>query len=241
MIEINLIPDVKHELLRARRLRTSVISLSILVALISGGVVTLLALYVFGVQTVAIIDADNKTKNDFAELSKVEDLSETLTIQNQLSQVSALQAEKNQTSRLFDLLTTIVPTGENTVSISTLDLDTEEGTITMEAEAPNGYEALEVFKKTIAETKFEYMVGKNDKQELDVATNITEGERSYGENSEGDRVLRFTLSFEYAPELLDTSIVKWHISGPTKQNATDSTIGIPDSLFTDKVEEEEAL
>jgi len=47
MIEVNLIPDVKLELLKARKVRTNVISLSILITIVTAGAVALLAFYVF--------------------------------------------------------------------------------------------------------------------------------------------------------------------------------------------------
>ena len=52
MIEINLIPDVKQELLRAQKGRAVVISASIFASVIAVGVVALLLVYIFGVQGV---------------------------------------------------------------------------------------------------------------------------------------------------------------------------------------------
>ena len=50
MIEINLVPDVKQELIRAQRVRTGVISMSILVGLAALGIVALLLIWVFAIQ-----------------------------------------------------------------------------------------------------------------------------------------------------------------------------------------------
>mgnify|MGYP001584056236 FL=1 len=59
MIELNLVPDVKQEFIRAKRIRNVVISTVILVGIVSIGVVVLLALYLFGVQTVRSNLADS--------------------------------------------------------------------------------------------------------------------------------------------------------------------------------------
>lgn len=239
MIEINLIPDVKYELLRARRMRAAVVSFSIFTMIAGGAVLILLSSYAFGVQGLINAQSDNAIESEYKKLSGVDDLSKTLTIQNQLTQLSQLQAKTPQNSRLFDLLNAIVPTDKNSVSISTLKLDNEEKTITMDAEASNGYEALEVFKKTIAETKFFYMDEASEKDEFKdvlVASNIVDGDRSFGQNNNGQRVLRFTLSFTYADELFDAGVRQYKIEGPTKKNATDSTIGVPESLFTERKE-----
>ena len=237
MIEINLIPDVKFELLKARRVRTQVVTASILAAIIAGGVVLLLTLYVFGAQTVTGALIDSSIEKDFKKLKNVDGLSETLTLQNQLSKLSDLQSSKLISSRLIDLTATIVPTGTNQVAISELKLDTENNTVIMQAEAKNGYEALEVFRKTIAETKLSYRIGSDAIQEDAVASKITDGERSYGENSNSERVLRFTLSFEYNENLFNSEATGVRIIAPTKQNATDSVVGIPSGLFTDAQKE----
>ncbi|HCR56010.1 TPA: hypothetical protein DIV49_03480 [Candidatus Saccharibacteria bacterium] len=237
MIEVNLIPDVKLELLKARKVRTNVISLSILITIVTAGAVALLAFYVFVVQTVAGALADTAIKNESAKLKSVDDLAQTLTIQNQMDNITQMHDKKNLTSRIFDILKTIVPEGKNTVAISSVKLDTEEGTITLEAEASNGYEALEVFKKTIAETTFSYSEGGDIQNPINIATEISDGQRRYAEDSDGNRVLRFTLSFAYAEELFLPTSERGQINAPDKQNATDSATGVPKSLFTNPSED----
>jgi len=238
MIEINLIPDVKIELLRVRRSRNIVISGAILSSIVAGGVVVLLSIYTFGYQSFASWSLDNNIKKQYTQLLAVEDLPKMLTIQNQLNELSSAQENKNITSRTFDLLTTIVPGGDNVVAISKADLDVKEGTITIEAEAENGYEALEVFKKTIAATTLQYSADDGVREPLPIATNITDKDRTFGESIDGGKVLRFTLSFEYAPELFASSTVNGRINAPNKQNATDSAKAVPKSLFTDSVKDD---
>ena len=185
MIEINLIPDVKLELLKARRQRRMVISAAILTSIVAGAVVVLLALYAFGVQTVADTLANGNIESENKKLSKVKDLSKTLTIQNQLEQLSRSQSDKNITSRLFDIISVTVPEGKNAVTIKRLAFKSEESTIDIEAEATNGYEALEVFKKTIGQTTFQYNVDGEAQEPVKIATAITDGERRYSEDDQG--------------------------------------------------------
>lgn len=237
MIQVNLIPDVKYELLKARMLRVNIISICTIASIIAGGVVVLLAVYVFGVQSVATAFATSATESEFKKLSKVEDLSKMLTIQDQLSKLSSLDEDKPRTSRLFELLETVIPSGDNAITYSTLKLDTDEGVITIEAEAKNGYEALEVFKKTITETAFDYETEDGEPKSVDVIVSpVVVGDTNYGQNSNNERVLRFSLSFEYAPELLSTTSKNGKVRAPEKQNATDSARGVPKSLFTNTAE-----
>ncbi len=232
MIEINLIPDVKLELLKARRVRTNVISLSILTTIVAAGVVVVMGLYVFVGQTVAESLADAAIKKESQRLEEVDDLSKILTIQNQLSNIADLHDEKRLSSRIFDVIDATVPTGANAITISRLSLDGETNTISIEGEAKNGYKAFEVFKKTISETTFAFVQDNSVKKPIDIAESIAEGEQRLGDDTDGSRVLRFTLSFVYPDELFSPLSRQGRVIGPERQNVTDSSRGVPKSLFT---------
>lgn len=238
MIEINLVPDVKQELISAQRVRAGVISMAILVGIIAAGVVVVLAIWVFAVQAARSVITDNAIKSESEKLSQVEDISNTLTIQNQLGKLSAMHDGKHIDSRLFDILTTINPPEPNNVAITKLTLDSETSSITVEAQAVNGYPALEVFKKTIAATKFEYSKD-GQSQSVPLATEISDSERSYGENASGVKVLRFTLVFAYSEELFSKTAENATIVAPTRTNVTDSFLGVPKSLFTQRASDTE--
>ncbi len=231
MIEINLVPDVKQELIRAQRVRTGVISMSILVGLAALGIVALLLIWVFAIQAARGLISDNTIKEESAKLSSVEDISNTLTIQNQLSKITAQHDAKSIDSRIFDILTTINPPEPNSVAITTLALDATAKTIKIEAQAKNGYPALEVFRKTIDATKFEYTSGGEKKSEK-LASAISDSDRSYGEDASGARVLRFALTFTYPDLLFSRTAENAVIVAPSKSNVTDSFLGVPQSLFT---------
>lgn len=235
MIEINLIPDVKQELLKAQKVRSTVISIAIVVAIASAGVVILLAVYVFGAQWVRDNFANDQITKQYKEFSSVEDLANTLTIQNQLTKLSQGHEDKNMNSRVFDVLSTIIPSEPNAIAITKLSVNSEDGTISIEAQAANGYPALETFKKTIEATKVTYSVdGESESKTVALASNLSDGDRSYGDDESGKKVLRFTMTFNYAEELFARSSKNAVIVGPIKKNATDSYIGVPKSLFTNK-------
>lgn len=233
MIEINLVPDVKQELIKAQRVRASVISMSILVGIAAVGVVVLLAIWVFAVQAARGVISDNTIKNESQKLSNVADISHTLTIQNQLTKLPAQHDEKNIDSRIFDVLNTINPPAPNTVAITSLALDAPTNTITIEAQAAGGYQALEVFKKTIEATTFQFTADEQT-QTVPLASDMSDSDRSYGEDASGAKVLRFTLTFTYPAELFARTSKNAQIVAPTKTNATDSYLGVPKSLFTQK-------
>jgi hypothetical protein len=233
MIEINLVPDVKQELIKAQRVRASVISVSILVGMVAVGVVVVLAVWVFAVQTARGVISDNTIKTESDKLSKVQDINNTLTIQNQLSKLVQMHDAKSVDSRIFDILTTINPPAPNNVAITNLVLDSTAKTIKIEAQAVNGYPALDVFKKTISATTFQYTQN-GQKQSVALANGMSDSDRSYGEDASGARVLRFALSFTYPDELFARTAQNATIVAPTRTNVTDSYLGVPQSLFTQK-------
>jgi len=235
MIEINLVPDVKQELINAERVRSTVITFAILIGAVSVSIVILLAIYIFAVQTARGIIADNAIKDGSTTLSAVADLSKTLTIQNQLTKISDLNSNKKIDSRMFDLLNVIIPPAPNDVKLSDLAIDSSASTITINGQATNSYAAVEVFKKTIEGAKINFKNDGDSKiQSLTLAKNISISNTSYGEDSSGTKVLRFTISFEYAPELFSAAIKDVTITVTTSGNATDSYLGVPKSFFTDR-------
>lgn len=236
MIEINLVPDVKQELIKAQRVRSSVISIAIVTGLASVGVVILLAIWVFAVQAGRGFLVDNTIKDESQKLSSVEDISNTLTIQNQLSELSAMHDGKHIDSRVFDMLTTINPEAPNTIKLTKTTLDTGSNTIVIEAQADNGFAALEVYKKTIGATKIEFV--KDEKKEsIPLITTTSLGDQSYGEDSSGKKVLRFKLTLTYSDELFARNVQNAVIVAPSKKNVTDSFLGVPQSLFTVKADD----
>jgi hypothetical protein len=237
MIEINLVPDVKQELIKAQRVRASVISIAILVGIVAIGVVALLAFWVFAVQTTRGLLSDNTIKDESQKLAKVQDISNTLTIQNQLSKLPDMHDNKSIDSRLFDILTTINPPAPNTVAITNLSLDSDAKTIKIEAQAVNGYPALDVFKKTINATKLKFTQD-GETQEVPLASDMSDSDRSYGEDASGAKVLRFTLTFAYPDQLFAKTAQNATIVAPNRENATDSFQGVPQSLFTQKASDE---
>ncbi len=238
MIEINLVPDVKQELIHAERVRSVVISLTILIGLVAVGIVVLLSLWVFGVQAARGALTDNTIKKESAKLSSVEDLSSSLTIQNQLAVLPSLQQNKQIDSRIFDVLTTINPPAPNTVSISKLAIDSTAKTISIDAQSAGGYPALDVFKKTILATKFQY-TDSGSIQSVPLTTSISDGDRSYGKDADDATVLRFSLVFSYPDELFKPYLTDAKVVGPGTTNVTDSYLGLPQSLFSPKATDSE--
>lgn len=231
MIEVNLIPDVKLEFIKARRTRAKVVMLSVIICVASIGLVVVLCIYTFGVQTVRGVLADNSIKTEYAKLEKVEDISKVMTIQNQLSKISTLNDDKKMNSRLFDMLSAIIPPSPNQIQVSHLGVDAITKTVTIEGQAQNSYAALEVFRKTIQNAKVKFVDVDKNQQEVELASDINTSNTSYGEDASGNKVLRFTISFTYAEELFAPASDNVAVVIGASGNVTDSYLGVPTAIF----------
>ena len=239
MIEINLLPNVKRELLKTRAMRNRVISISFLVGGASIAAVVVLAL-ILGSQIAAEAVQSGVIKDRNDKLMAVEDLNKVVTIQHQLTKINEQHSGKKINSRVFDVVTAVNPVAPNNVSFSDIKVNPESKTITLEGSAVNGYSALETLKKTILNTKVQTTDG-DKSSEVSLTKEIKDGDTSFGENSEGKKVLQFSFSFEYAEELLapanDGTV---SVLTPTgKVDVTDSRQGIPDSLFKSNSKKQE--
>ncbi len=235
MIEINLIPDVKKELLKAQSARAAVISGSIITSIIAGGIVIALALYVFGVQAVRQ-DLTTKEINDqYKTLSEVEDLSKVLTIQNQLTKMDQLNENKKIDSRIFSVLSAVVPPAPNDVQISQIDINSADSVITLDGQT-RAFDSMEVFKKTLDSAIIVYKDGDEEKT-VKLTDELNAGEVSYGENANGEKVVMFSIKFKYPTELFSSSIPAVTIKLNVNGNVTDSYLGIPRSIFTERATE----
>lgn len=244
MIQINLIPDVKREYLYARHMRDVAISVSILVSIVAAAAVGLMLLFLAS-QAARELLADRTIDAEYEKLSSTENLTNMVTIQNQLSLISQQHANKSIDSRLFNVLQAINPEAPNDVRFSSIAISPEDGELIFEGQADAGYPAVETLVKTIRNTEISYTQGGDDEdpQTQPFASEITVGDTSYGVSADNNkRVLRFDMTIVYAEGLFDNSIQNVRIIAPTRKiDVTDSKLRVPESLFTlPAADEEEA-
>jgi len=233
MIQINLVPDVKQEMLHAQRMRNVAISLSIVIGLVAVAVVVALALILGGQVAVQKIQ-EGQITTGYNKLSSVSDLDSALTIQNQLGTISSQNDKRTIDSRLLDVIAAINPPAPNDVKLSKVTLDPTQNTITLEGSAVGAYPATDVFRKTILNTKITAKQQGNDSaEEMPLTSNVTLQDTSYGEDASGAKVVRFTIIFTYPDGLLDNRMSDVKISTPSARvDVTDSKTLIPDSMFS---------
>lgn len=227
MIQINLIPDVKRELLEAKRQRAMVVSGAILASIAVTGIVVLMAIWTFGAQALLLSNGEKKVTELENELLAVEDIDESLTVQNQLRLISETHNNKTISSNLFASFTQLQV---KDITISELGLSVEDGTISLTAESSGGFNAVERFIKTLRATQVEYS-NQGEAMSVPLAGEVTEGDRSFGEDENNRKVIRFAVTFAYEPILLERGVENLRVVGPERSNATDSFEDIPKGLF----------
>lgn len=255
MIQINLIPDVKRDLLRAQAVRNWVIFLSTIIGAGSIALVVVTGMIFGGLALTVSINEDNIKKN-FETLSKTPDINETIIVQSQLNEIQKIRNAAPNTSRILgQIVGAITTTDSNEVSISSVSYDPATKTLSVDGQTPKGYSALEGFKKTIKETKILYREeAKGESCTIDKAENGDDGciiaditedgqvqtnESSLGDNEEGQKVLRFKVSFILNSASLQFSTKDFAIKSPNKKDVTDSKTIIRDDIFkADSIEEE---
>ncbi len=232
MIQINLVPDIKQEMLRAQRMRNVTISLSILVGIIAGGAVVALGL-VLGAQAAVEAYTDGQIKSEYQKLSGTKDINNALTIQNQLATISGQHEKRTMNSRLLDVLAAINPAAPDDVKLSKVTLDPTESTLTLEGSAAGGYPSTEVFRKTILNTTV-LATQNGESKEMPLTTEVRLQNTSYGQDASGAKVVRFTVVFVYPEGLFTNELKEVKIQTPTLRiDVTDSKTRVPDSMFTE--------
>ena len=109
MVQFNLLPDVKLEYLKAKRLLRMVTSAAIAVGGVAFVLFVVLLLVVYVFQKQQLNNLDGKINTAKLQLSRNTNLNKILTVQNQLESLPSLEAQDPVTSRLFNYLSQITP------------------------------------------------------------------------------------------------------------------------------------
>lgn len=161
--EINLVPDVKGEMIKALKLRNLIFFLSAAVAAISIAV-TLIVGLIMGGQQIAITNKQATISKLSDKLNSYSDLSDFLTIKDQVGNINDLTSNKKVLSRTFNILSALIPTGVDTITISELNVNLSgtEPVYSFDAQANSGtepsidYAVLEAFKKSMDLMYYDY-------------------------------------------------------------------------------------
>ena len=159
--EVNLVPDVKLEMLKMQKMRNLVFFVCMVVVIASVSTVALLG-GVKGAQDLMISGQENHIKNLSDKVTTYKELPDFLTIQDQLKKLSEINKNRPVLSRVFPILKNLFPTGADTIKMSELNVNLESATLNFDAQANAGedpkidYRVLESFKKSVNMTKYDF-------------------------------------------------------------------------------------
>lgn len=227
MIELNLLPDVKKEFIKAQQTRNTVISGAILVCIIAVGVIGLLATTVYGAQKVLIDNLNKEIKSNHQKVANKQEINKYLAIQSQLANLDTAASERAVYARLFDYLPQLNPAAPFNVTLYDVMLDKTTTTITMSGSATN-FEAVNNFKNTLEKAQLVYTKD-GASSETPLFTSVISGAPTLS-NDSGQLQALFELTITYAPEAFDPSIKETKISVP-KLVTSDGDQNAPKELF----------
>lgn len=161
--EINLVPEIKNEMIKALKLRNLIFFICIVAGLVSLGIVAVLSTVVGG-QQIALNGKDSMLSAMSKKINSYDDLGDFLTIRDQVEKLDTISNEKNVFSRTFGILAAIIPTGPDRITISKLNVDLTgtapkmhlEAQANAEKEPYIDYNVLDAFKKSMPYMRYDY-------------------------------------------------------------------------------------
>lgn len=196
MIQLNLLPDVKLQYIRAQQQRRLVFAVSFLVSAVSVGMLVLLLAY-GALQKTNLGHLNKDINSETAELKAKPDINKILTVQNQLGSLTALHATKPAATRVFGYLNQVTPTDSG---ISTLKIDFTTLSITIDG-GSDSLTAVNKYVDTLKYTKYSVDKGVTSKKAFSSVVLS-----SFGVNNEGGpgtRPTSFSISLTYDPAIFD--------------------------------------
>ena len=228
MIRLNLLPDIKRDYIRARRAEARVITLATLVSIAAIAGIVVLAIWVYGAQSLQKSLLNSSIEKKMVELKSKKDINKYVTIQNQLSQIDTLHDKKVILSRLFDITSKLNPKAPNNVTVSNLNIDTAAFTMQFEGRT-SSYTGLETFRDTLKNAKLSYRAEGQTEQQTEplFSAVIVESPSISKDPVTQATYVTFKISATYNPAAFANSTEAFLVSVPTiettqsKQDAPD--------------------
>lgn len=224
MIELNLLPDVKQDYIKAERARRLVISVTVIATVASVGLLLLL-LSVSGLQKKNISDLSDDINAATKALKSKPQIAKILTVQNQLGKLSSLHDQKPVVANFFAYLNQVTPANVN-VSELNIDLATQTVKIT------GNTDTLSSVNKYVDTLKFTTFTVEGDETPKKAFSNVVLSSFSVSPESSANKAkpASYTIEFSYDPLILDNT-QKTTLTVP-KLTSTRSASGSPGELFT---------
>ena len=151
MVEFNLLPDIKIQYLKTKRLKRSTISLSIILSIVFLVIFGFLFSLTNFIQKYEINNLNTKIINYSHQIKSNTNLNKVLTIQNQLNSLPTLDSQAPATSRIFSFMSQLTPVN---ATISDLNINYSNSTMTITGGA-DSLSTVNQFIDTLKFTKYQ--------------------------------------------------------------------------------------
>lgn len=207
MIEINLLPSVKLEYLKSQQTKHAVVIGSILISLVSVGLLTLLFIYVQVVQPKYQSNVQSKIDSALEDSKTKKDAVKVVTVQGALEQIPALQDKKLITSNMFIYLKEFTP---RDVSYSNVKIDLTASSLVLQGSATN-FEQANVLANNLKSAKFTYSKS-DDKQNIAPFTDVVFDGLTKSVQAQDGKNVSFQITLKVDLTIFDQSIKDGKIS-----------------------------
>lgn len=193
MIQFNLLPDIKLEYIKAKRMKRTVILVTSIITGVSVAIFILLFVTVNVFQKNNMEDLSKEIQDQKAQLNSIEDLDKILTIQNQLGSLTSLHEKKPVAQRLFIYLPQLVP---QLATISELELNFTDGLMEISGSA----DSLETVNKFVDTLKFTDFYNSETEQKVRAFSEVVMSDfRKTTEEA------NYTINMKFDPYIFDSA------------------------------------
>ncbi len=194
-VQFNLLPDVKLQYDKARRIQNLVRRVAVTASVVSFGIFLLMLVVVDLVQKAQLNSAAKAETSSSSQLQNIPNLSQIITVQNQLQTLVTLHQGKHVASRIFTYLPQITPSN---ASIGKLDMDLQGSTMSISGNA-DSQKTVNTFVDTLKFTTFK--VGDQDSAHTAFPSVV---ESTFAINSTN---VSYTLDITFDPQLFANNLL----------------------------------
>lgn len=203
MIQINLLPEVKQQYLRAQQMKHTFIVGSVLVSIAFLSFTALLFAYVQVVQPRHLQNVQTDIDSGLAQVQEVPKAVEIVTVQGALEQLPGLQDKKNISSRLFKYINGFTP---KDISYAEVKLDLVAGTLSLRGETTN-YEQTNVLANNLKSAEFTY-TQHDQEQSVKPFSQVVFTNLGRAEQAQNGKSVSFQIDLKVDPILFNESVSK---------------------------------
>lgn len=202
MIQFNLLPDVKLEYIKARRLKRTVILISSMVSAAAVALMLVFFVSVEVVQTHHMSNVDKDIQTSEKQLKAKPDLAKILTIQNQLNSLTALHQDKPVASRVFAYVQQLAP---QQAELTSLTVNFDEQTMTIAGNAGKLAD-VNTFVDTLKFTMYN-IEGESSNQSTNAFSEVVLSQFGVSVLNTADKSkpATFNITLKYDPAIFDSS------------------------------------